>query len=101
MLLNIVNPNAEIREGYENYLVTTKSGRLLSGFLVERDDRISVLRGPDGQNTSVTADDLEEMKPAGLSLMPEGLLDGLDLQQLRDLFAYLRSTQPLVPKPAR
>jgi putative heme-binding domain-containing protein len=101
MLLNIVNPNAEIREGYENYLVTTKSGRLLSGFLVERDDRMSVIRGPDGQNTSITADDLEEMKPAGMSLMPEGLLDGLNPQQLRDLFAYLRSTQPLVPKPAR
>jgi hypothetical protein len=27
--------------------------------------------------------------------MPEGLLDNLNEQQLRDLFAYLRSTQPL------
>jgi hypothetical protein len=35
------------------------------------------------------------MKAAGLSLMPEGLLDPLNDQQVRDLFAYLRSTQPL------
>jgi hypothetical protein len=28
--------------------------------------------------------------------MPEGLLQALNDQQLRDLFAYLRSTQPLV-----
>ena len=28
--------------------------------------------------------------------MPEGLLDNLTAQQVRDLFAYLRSTQPLV-----
>jgi hypothetical protein len=29
------------------------------------------------------------------SLMPEGLLKELKEQQVRDLFAYLRSTQPL------
>jgi hypothetical protein len=28
--------------------------------------------------------------------MPEGLLDGFEDQQIRDLFGYLRSTQPLV-----
>jgi hypothetical protein len=27
--------------------------------------------------------------------MPEGLLSGLKDQKVRDLFAYLRSTQPL------
>jgi hypothetical protein len=30
--------------------------------------------------------------------MPEGLLKGLSAQQVRDLFAYLRSTQPLNEK---
>jgi hypothetical protein len=28
--------------------------------------------------------------------MPERLLSGLDDQQVRDLFAYLRSSQPLI-----
>jgi hypothetical protein len=27
--------------------------------------------------------------------MPEGLLDGMEPQQLRDLFAYLRISQPI------
>jgi hypothetical protein len=31
--------------------------------------------------------------------MPEGLLTALTEQQVRDLFAYLRSTQPLVGEP--
>ena len=35
------------------------------------------------------------MRAAGMSLMPEGMLDTLNQQQVRDLFAYLRSTQPL------
>jgi putative heme-binding domain-containing protein len=96
LLLSVVNPNAEIREGYENYYVTTKDERTLSGFLVERDDHRLVLRGLDGTNLTLQQEDIAEFKPAGLSLMPEGLLDALDDQQIRDLFAYLRSTQPLV-----
>jgi len=96
MLLNIVNPNAEVREGYENYLVTTRDGRMLSGFLADKDSRVVVLRGIDGENITLPQEQVQEMKPAGLSLMPEGLLDALSEQQVRDLFAFLRSNQPLV-----
>jgi putative heme-binding domain-containing protein len=101
MLLAIVNPNAEIREGYENYMLLTKDDRSLSGFLVEQDERTIVLRGLDNQNISLARTEVAELKPAGVSLMPEGLLDALDEQQTRDLFAYLRSTQPLVGEPPK
>jgi hypothetical protein len=40
------------------------------------------------------------MKSTGVSLMPEGLLDSLDDQRVRDLFAYLCSSQPLVGSPS-
>lgn len=101
MLLNVVNPNAEIREGYETYLVKTKDGRTLSGFLADKDSRVVVLRGIDGVNQTLQLDQILEMKSAGLSLMPEGLLNSLKEQQVRDLFAYLRSAQPLVGEPPR
>jgi len=39
------------------------------------------------------------MEGSGISLMPEGLLDAMSEQDVRDLFAYLRSTQPLPPRP--
>ena len=39
---------------------------------------------------------VKERVPLGRSLMPEGLLDGLNDQALRDLFAYLRSGQPFL-----
>ena len=101
MLLAIVNPSAEIREGFENYSVETRDGRSLSGFLMEQDDRTIVLRGLDNQNVTLPRADLVEFKAAGLSLMPEGLLETFSDQQTRDLFAYLRSTQPLVGEPPR
>lgn len=101
MLLAIVNPSAEIREGFENYSVETKDGRSLSGFLVEQDQNTVVLRGLDNQNMSFAQKDLSEVKLAGISLMPEGLMEGFSDEQVRDLFAYLRSTQPLVGEPPR
>src|SRR5205807_9194760 len=50
LLVNLVNPSAEIREGYETYLVATKAGRLVTGFLVDNDNHVVVVRGADGLN---------------------------------------------------
>jgi len=95
MLANVINPSAEIREGFETFLVITEDGRAITGFLVDRDNKVLVLRGQDGQNVTIAQDSIEEMVPQKKSLMPEGQLNQLTDQQVRDLFAYLRSAQPL------
>ncbi len=95
MLVNIVNPSLEIREGYENYVVVTDDGRTLNGFLVDQDNQTVVLRDSEGQTTVVAREEIEEMHAIPRSMMPEGILEELAEQQVRDLFAYLRSTQPL------
>ncbi len=95
LLLNVINPNAEIREGYESFSVETRDGRNLTGFLADKDTQIIVLRTPDGQTVPLPRSEILKLEPAGSSLMPEGLLGGLKDQEVRDLFAYLRSTQPL------
>jgi len=95
MLLHVVNPSAEIREGYENFLLATKDGRSLSGFLVDQTNRLVVLRNSDGKDVAVSRDDIEELQVTRVSIMPEGQLKQFDEQQVRDLFAYLRSSQPL------
>jgi len=95
LLLHIINPNAEIREGYESSVVVTESGRTLTGIVLEKDARVVVLRTSDGQRLVLPKDDIESHSVTGVSLMPEGLLDGVSDQNVRDLFAYLRSGQPL------
>src|SRR5262249_10987737 len=95
MLANIVNPSAEIREGYETFQVTTVDGRIITGLLVDKDNKVIVLRTSEGQKITLTKDKVDEMTPERKSLMPEDLLKALNDQQVRDLFAYLRSTQPL------
>ncbi len=95
MLLSIVNPDAEIREGYQYQLVETTDGRSLGGFVVDRDNQVTVLRGLGGENITLRAGEISEIQPMGRSLMPAGLLDDLGDQELRDFFAYLRISQPI------
>jgi putative heme-binding domain-containing protein len=95
MMVHIVNPSAEIREGYETYHILTDDGRALLGFVTEKDNQIVALRNSEGQTTVVPKSRIEEMRVVPQSIMPEGLLKGWSDQQVRDLFAYLRSSQPL------
>ena len=95
MLVSIVDPNAEIREGFANHLVTTKDGRTLSGFLADQDAHTMVLRGFDGADIRLHRDNIASLTPAGFSLMPPGLLDGLTDEEIQHLFAYLRQSQPI------
>jgi putative membrane-bound dehydrogenase-like protein len=95
MALQIVNPSLEIREGFEMWMAVTADGRAINGFLLDQDTNVVVLRGADGQNVILPRNQLDELQRSRLSLMPAGLLDPLDDQQIRDLFAFLRLSQPL------
>ncbi len=95
LLRNIVGPSLEIREGYQMVRILTADSLVLTGFIEsEQPDQI-VLRNTDGQSVTLERSDIEQLEPQVLSLMPEGLLDKLDDTALRDLMAYLRSSQPL------
>jgi len=95
ILLNVLHPSAEIREGFENYIVRMADGRTLTGFIADQDANVIVLRGADGQNLSLARDEIDDLRVSRESLMPAGQLKQWSDQQIRDLFAYLRATQPL------
>jgi putative heme-binding domain-containing protein len=96
MLQSIVNPNAEIREGFSTSIIATTDGRVLSGVIVEQDKNVVVLRSDEGREINLPRSEIAELRPSPTSLMPQGLLNDLTEQQVRDLFAYLRSSQPLI-----
>ncbi len=95
MLLNVINPSAEIREGFETLIAVLNDGRVVTGFLLEQDPQSVSLRSTDGQTVALSRADIDELIPQKKSLMPEGQLKDLTDEQVRNLFAYLRSTQPL------
>ena len=95
VMINVVNPSLEIREGFENYIIITTDGRVVNGFLADKDNQVVVLRGVDGQNLIFRRDEIEDMRAIKRSVMPEGTVKKLTRQQIRDLFAYLRASQPV------
>jgi putative heme-binding domain-containing protein len=94
MLLGIINPHAEIREGFETLTILTDDGRVITGFKIDEDANSLVLRTVDGQSQTINKAWIEEQHRSKTSLMPTGLLDELSDAQIRDLFAFLTSTTP-------
>ena len=94
-LVNVINPSIEIRAGYETYVLFTHDGRTLMGFIVDQDNQVVMLRTAEGQRLIIQREEIEEMRAIQRSIMPDGMLQPLSDQQIRDLFAYLRASQPL------
>jgi putative heme-binding domain-containing protein len=91
LLPNIIDPSAVIREGYQQFIVQTMDGRVFSGLLAENTaERVTVLDAK-AVRIPLRKKDVESITRAETSLMPEGILDTLSDQELRDVFAYLRS----------
>jgi len=94
LLMSLIAPGVEIREGYGNVIVKTISGSVHSGFLVEDTSKYIVIRELSGTSRVFGRDQIGSLISTGVSLMPQGLLNGIDNDVLKDFFAYLRSTTP-------
>jgi putative heme-binding domain-containing protein len=90
MLLHTVDPNADIREGYETYQIQTVDGRTLVGRIAAQDGgTVSLVPALGGKKTLLTADKIRTQTIQATSTMPERLLSPLSDKEIADLFAYL------------
>ena len=89
VLRNILTPNAAMEPGYRIYRVEMKNGDLIDAFFVSEDKNAIVIRQPGLQDRRLEKKDIRSTKFIRRSLMPEGLLDALQEQQVADLLAYL------------
>ena len=88
MLMSIVDPGAAIRPEFAAFVVQTTDGRVLNGPIVASDAGTVTVEDGTARIT-VARDQVKRLAESPVSRMPEGLLDGLTPQQVRDLFAYL------------
>jgi len=89
-ILNTVDPNADIREGYTTYTLTAKTGQSIVGRLTEQSAETVKIKPMGGEELTFSMKDVTKLEPLTVSLMPERLLDGLSDQEIRDLFAYIQ-----------
>jgi putative membrane-bound dehydrogenase-like protein len=88
LLENILDPSGVVSPDYRMSLVTMKDGRILTGVVSSQNERTVTLRTlTDTQTLDRAEIDKQEISP--VSMMPEGLLQALTEEQVRDLIAYL------------
>ena len=91
LLDGLLNPSAIIEPKFASYAVQLADGRSLTGVLTKRDATGIELRDAKGDAHKLASSDIEEIKPLRASLMPEGLLKDLTLQEAADLLAFLET----------
>ena len=91
LLESIVAPSASFVRSYEPVQVTTKSGKVYNG-LVRKDapDELVLVTGAD-QEARIARDDIDEVQPSRVSVMPAGLDQQLTPRELADLVAFLKA----------
>ncbi|MCX7422292.1 MAG: HEAT repeat domain-containing protein [Planctomycetia bacterium] len=91
VLLNILDPNREVKPQFLNYVVQLDSGRTLTGMIATETANSLTLRKPDNTSETILRVNIDELKSTGLSFMPEGLEKQLDVAAMADVLAYLNS----------
>jgi putative heme-binding domain-containing protein len=91
LLESIVFPSATLVQGYESVAVATTSGRVFSGVIVKNAPEVMVLATGADQEVRLYRDEIEDMKPSKVSVMPDGLAQQLTPQELADLLVFLKA----------
>ena len=89
LLKHIVNPSAEMAPYYRPQLLVTTEGKSFTGLVVGQEGGKQAYVGSDGIVFIVERNDVEERKELTTSIMPNGLLDRMNAEEIRDLLAYL------------
>lgn len=97
LLHNILDPNAEIPNDYRTWNLDTKDDRSISGVMARQDATTITIVTPN-ETLTIARTDIAKLKQSELSMMPEGLLQALPEDEVRNLIAYLRGKEQ-VPLP--
>ncbi len=93
VLLNVLDPNREVKPKYLTYVIVDLDGRSTTGMISDESANSITVRKPDGTSTTVLRSEIDLLKSTGLSFMPEGLEKQINKQQMADLLSYLNSLQ--------
>ncbi len=86
----IIEPSKVISDQYGSQQVVTGDGKVLVGRAVEIGNELYVYTiDADAKPIVLSKDDVESVTPSKVSQMPMGLIDTLNEEELKDLFAYL------------
>jgi putative heme-binding domain-containing protein len=87
--LAIMYPDAGIGFGYEGWELKMKDGSVLNGILASKTETDLVLKMPGGIVQNLKTSAVKSMKMMPNSMMPTGLMDGMNKEEAVNLVEYL------------
>lgn len=92
LLTAILNPDVAIEGGYQLYRILKEDGAVLEGYLSKNELSGATLRFMGGATLFVPAAEiLSADYVTGRSMMPRGLIEGLNDSEVEDLLAHIRT----------
>lgn len=89
LVRSILEPSSRIANGFDTGVVSTADGKVITGVLKLDSPEAVELMLADGKLVRIAAADIDEKSRSPVSTMPNGLKDGLTLQDFADIVAYL------------
>ncbi len=91
LLESILYPSASLVRSYEPVSVTTKQGKIHNGLIRKETPEEIVLALTATEQVRIAREEIEDMRPSKVSIMPAGLDKQLTAQELADLLAFLKA----------
>jgi putative heme-binding domain-containing protein len=91
LIESILDPSAEILQGYHSTLIETKAGRNFTGIVKAESKTALTLMDAEGKSITVPLADIESRVVSKVSLMPVELADAMTPGEFTDLITYLES----------
>jgi putative membrane-bound dehydrogenase-like protein len=92
-LAHILDPNRTIDARYRLHLAETTDGRTVTGIIETETDSSVTLRQPSGAGTMLLRSRIARLQSLEQSMMPEGLEDGLSVQDMADLLQFVLGSE--------
>jgi putative membrane-bound dehydrogenase-like protein len=90
LLADMLDPSGTITAGFNAYLVETEDGGLYTGMLAEETATSITLRRARGETDTILRSQITDIRTSSLSLMPDGLEEGLTQEDVANLLGFLR-----------
>jgi putative heme-binding domain-containing protein len=93
ILMNVLEPSAEIQDDYKMVVINTRDGRTYSGNIISENQRQLTLRIVGQDQVVINKSAILSREVTDVSMMPSGLFENLTKDEIVNLIAYLKTNK--------
>jgi putative heme-binding domain-containing protein len=91
LIAAVIDPSAKISSGYEPTILALTDGRVVTGIVRNETPEAVEIQDADARTLRIAKDQIDARKQGEVSIMPNGLAQGISPQDFADLIAYLET----------